>query len=82
MIRRTERTAISWFVVKSNQRRGNGGRLKLEYQTIDISDDPAAIEALRALSYYSVPIVMVDNGSNIVGWTGFRPDKIKDLVNS
>jgi glutaredoxin-like protein NrdH len=57
-------------------------RLKLEYQTIDISDDPAAIEALRALGYYSVPIVMVDNGSNVVGWTGFRPDKIKDLVNS
>lgn len=55
-------------------------KLGIHYQTIDISDDPAAIKALRALGYLSVPIILVDNDKGVTGWTGFQPEKIRGIV--
>ena len=57
--------------------------LGVKYQEIDISADPEAVVALRKLGYSSVPIVMVTGeDGNVTGWTGFRPDRIKQLFNS
>lgn len=57
--------------------------LGVKYQEIDISADLEAVVALRKLGYSSVPIVMVTGeDGNVTGWTGFRPDRIKQLFNS
>lgn len=57
--------------------------LAVKYQEIDISSDPQAVTALRKLGYSSVPIVLVtEENGEVTGWSGFRPDKIKQLFNS
>ena len=57
--------------------------LGVDYQEIDVSNDPDAVTALQSLGYRSVPIVLVENRKGeVTGWTGFRPDKIKQLFNS
>lgn len=48
----------------------------LEYAVIDITQDPEALESVRALGYQQAPVVFADGDH----WSGFRPDKIKALV--
>lgn len=46
------------------------------YQSVDISQDPAALERVRALGYMQAPVVITDADH----WSGFRPDKIDALA--
>ncbi|NKX56191.1 glutaredoxin-like protein NrdH [Arthrobacter mobilis] len=48
----------------------------IEYQSVDLSQDPAALERVRALGYMQAPVVVTDQGH----WSGFRPDKIEELA--
>ncbi|MCU1572117.1 MAG: NrdH-redoxin [Micrococcaceae bacterium] len=50
----------------------------ITYQSVDISQDPEALERLRGLGYQQAPVVVTDQDS----WSGFRPDKIAELAES
>lgn len=48
----------------------------IAYQSVDISQDPAALERVRALGYMQAPVVITEKDS----WSGFRPDKINEIT--
>lgn len=48
----------------------------LAYQLVNLDDEPAAIENLKALGYRQLPVVMADGDH----WSGFRPDKLMRLT--
>lgn len=48
----------------------------IAYKTVDISQDPEALEQVRSLGFMQAPVVMTDSDS----WSGFRPDKINELA--
>lgn len=48
------------------------------YQSVDISQDPAALERVRSLGYMQAPVVITEADH----WSGFRPDKIEELAES
>lgn len=51
-------------------------RMGIEYDTVNISENPEALERLVELGYRAAPVVVTDNDS----WAGFQPDKIGDLA--
>ncbi len=48
----------------------------IQYEIRDLSEDAAALEQVKALGYMQAPVVITDEGH----WSGFRPDKIAELV--
>ena len=48
----------------------------IEYDIRDLSEDLVALEQVKALGYMQAPVVVTDEGH----WSGFRPDKIEELV--
>jgi glutaredoxin-like protein NrdH len=50
----------------------------IAYQSVDISQDPAALERVRSMGYLQAPVVITDNDH----WSGFRPDKISAIADS
>ncbi|MEG9247839.1 glutaredoxin-like protein NrdH [Arthrobacter sp. Soc17.1.1.1] len=50
----------------------------IAYQSVDISQDPTALERVRSMGYMQAPVVITDNDH----WSGFRPDKISALADS
>jgi glutaredoxin-like protein NrdH len=48
----------------------------IEYSTIDITQDAAALEKVLALGFKSAPVVVTEEES----WAGFNPAKINSLV--
>jgi glutaredoxin-like protein NrdH len=51
-------------------------KLEIEYQTVDISQDPAALEMLLEKGFQSAPVVITQDDA----WAGFQPDKINEIV--
>lgn len=47
----------------------------LEYRSVDLSQDPGALDVVKAMGYMQAPVVVTDNDH----WSGFRPDKIATL---
>jgi glutaredoxin-like protein NrdH len=59
------------------------GDLKDQYKVVDLSQDPEAYEAVKALGYMQAPVVIVGNpGANNdeTHWYGFRPDMLEQFV--
>ncbi|GAA1340219.1 glutaredoxin-like protein NrdH [Arthrobacter roseus] len=50
-------------------------RKGITYRSVDISQDPEALEQVRALGYMQAPVVVTEQDH----WSGFRPDKIDSL---
>jgi len=48
----------------------------IEYEVLDLSQDPSALEQVKALGYLQAPVVITDGDH----WSGFRPDKIDELA--
>lgn len=48
----------------------------IEYDVLDLSEDPAALEQVKSLGYLQAPVVITDEDH----WSGFRPDKIDELA--
>lgn len=48
----------------------------ITYEIRDLTEDPAALEQVKALGYLQAPVVITDAGH----WSGFRPDKIVELA--
>ncbi|MDF2917992.1 MAG: glutaredoxin-like protein NrdH [Microbacterium sp.] len=51
----------------------------IEYQVIDLSENPAALEYVQDLGYLQAPVVVVDDHDH---WSGFRPDHIDRIANN
>lgn len=49
----------------------------VEYEVIDLTEDENALETVKQLGYQQAPVVITDGDH----WSGFRPDKIDELVN-
>jgi glutaredoxin-like protein NrdH len=47
----------------------------IEYNTIDITKDPEALDMILGMGFSSAPVVISEKGS----WAGFQPEKI-DLL--
>lgn len=48
----------------------------VEYNTIDITKDPAALELILGMGFQAAPVVISDAGN----WAGFQPDKLSLLA--
>ena len=48
----------------------------IQYNVIDLTEDPAALELVKSLGYLQAPVVIADEDH----WGGFRPDKIDELA--
>jgi len=48
----------------------------IEYDIVDLSEDPTALETVKGLGYLQAPVVVTDDEH----WSGFRPDKIAALA--
>lgn len=48
----------------------------IDYEVVDLTEDPAALEALRDANWMQAPVV--HTAGDI--WSGFRPDKIGELA--
>jgi glutaredoxin-like protein NrdH len=51
-------------------------KIGVEYNTVDVTEDSAAMEMVLGLGFKSAPVVITDNDS----WAGFNPDKINSLA--
>ncbi|UQY43358.1 glutaredoxin-like protein NrdH [Mixta hanseatica] len=51
-------------------------KLGLPWQLVNLDEEPAALEDLKALGYRQLPVVMADEDH----WSGFRPDKLIRLT--
>lgn len=52
--------------------------LGIQYVETNIETDTGALEKVKDLGFNTVPIVLDRETGDI--WSGFRPDKIKNLV--
>ena len=50
----------------------------IAYDVVDVTEDEAALAHVLALGYQQVPVVETPTDH----WSGFRPDKIKELAAS
>lgn len=46
------------------------------FETVDLSQDEAAMERVRGLGYQAAPVVIAGDEH----WSGFRPDKLNALI--
>lgn len=53
-------------------------RLGIQYLYRDVSEDQEAREEVIALGFQQTPVVVVGDES----WSGYRPDRLTDLVTS
>jgi len=51
-------------------------KLSVPYETVDVTNDIAALDKLISLGYRSAPVVVTDNDS----WAGYVPDKLDGLA--
>ena len=47
----------------------------IEYQTVDLSEDPAALDLVLSKGFRSAPVVNAGES----WWAGFQPDKIDSI---
>lgn len=48
----------------------------LSYDAIDITEDPTALDRIKALGHMALPVVETADGS----WSGHQPDRLAALV--
>lgn len=48
----------------------------LPYRVLDLSEDDAAMDMVKAMGFMQAPVVVTDDDA----WSGFRPDKIAELA--
>jgi len=49
----------------------------IDYETIDISTNPDALDKILNMGFQAAPVVITDDDS----WSGFQPDKLDSLAN-
>jgi glutaredoxin-like protein NrdH len=52
-------------------------KIGVEYETINISENPAELDKLISMGYRAAPVVVAPDGTS---FAGFQPDKITALA--
>lgn len=52
-------------------------KLNLDFDTIDITQDQAALDKILAMGFQAAPVVITDDDA----WAGYKPDKLDGLAN-
>ena len=52
---------------------------KVEFTSINVEEDPNAMLVASEFGYRELPIVVIDKETH---WSGFKPDKMDELINS
>ena len=52
----------------------------IEYETVNVREDPAALEELRRRDFASTPAIIATVGGREYAWSGHRPDDIAALA--
>jgi glutaredoxin-like protein NrdH len=52
-------------------------KIGVEYNTVDIVENPAELDKLIEMGYRAAPVVVTADGQS---WAGFQPDKISELA--
>lgn len=50
------------------------------FETVNVMDDDAALDAIKGLGYLTVPVVLVQDGDAAEHWGGFQLDRIAYLA--
>ena len=48
----------------------------VDYETVDLTTDPGALDYVQSLGYLQAPVVVTDTDH----WAGFHPDRCKALA--
>ena len=56
-------------------------RAGVEYRTVDLSQSPADMDAVKAMGYSAAPVVFAEVGGWANHWSGFRPDMLMAATN-
>lgn len=51
-------------------------KLKIEYSTVDITEDAAALDMIISKGFKAAPVVITEDDA----WGGFNPEKINGLA--
>lgn len=51
------------------------GKYGVKYEVVMLEDNPAELERLASEGYTAAPVVETENGT----WSGYRPDRIKNI---
>lgn len=51
-------------------------KLEIDYNTVDITQDQAALDMVLSMGFKSAPVVITESDA----WAGFQPDKINSLA--
>ena len=52
----------------------------IEFETVNVREDPAALEELRRRDFASTPAIIATVGGREYAWSGHRPDDIAALA--
>jgi Glutaredoxin-like protein NrdH len=63
--------------VQCNMTKRHMDKIGVEYTTVDITEDPTALDKLIQMGYKAAPVVMTEDGEH---WSGFQPEKINELA--
>ena len=50
------------------------------FTAVNVMESAASLEKIKGLDYLTVPVVIVEDGSEIEHWGGFQMDRIADLA--
>lgn len=53
-------------------------KLGVNYNTVDVTEDAAALELIKGLGYMQAPVVIAGEAH----WSGFQPDRINALASA
>lgn len=51
----------------------------IEHTTVDVTENPADAEAIKALGYTGTPVTIVNAGTGDVHFGGFNPDLLAEF---
>ena len=52
----------------------------MPFTAVNVMESAASLEKIKGLDYLTVPVVIVEDGSEIEHWGGFQMDRIADLA--
>jgi glutaredoxin-like protein NrdH len=55
-------------------------REDIHYTAVDVTEDPDALDFIKALGYMAAPVVYTSTETGDVHWSGFQPTKIREHI--
>lgn len=52
----------------------------VNYEEIDMTLDPEALNLVKGLGFFQAPVIIAEHAN--LSWSGFRPDMIKEMLNT